>query len=258
VQSARRLLFAITLALLALPLVACDTPKPPPPREYILTSPYRGACTLAVAPVINQSGSREFDPLAVSDTLFAQLQLVDGLTVLPINKTLAAMQRLHMHSIESPQAAQQLAQAMGADAIVVAAVTAYDPYRPPTVGMVIQLYTAQSMAPVFTPAYVSEPVARQIGGNPLPNSDPTPPPISAPAPDALLVGQPVAQAAAMFPANNQTVLIELREFARGRTNYESALQEEQYLADSEAYMQFVCHAMVRRLIQVERTRMTGR
>ena len=36
------------------------------------------------------------------------------------------------------------------------------------------------------------------------------------------------------------------------------LQQDQYLADSDAYMRFVCHAMVRRLMEVERTRLAGR
>lgn len=220
----RHLLAALLPAIALFSLAACETAKAPPPRETILTSPYRGACTFAVAPVINQSGSRDFDPLAVSDTLFAQLQLVNGLTVLPLNKTLAAMERLHIRAIDSPQTAQRLAQAMGADGIVIAAVTAYDPYRPPTVGMVIQLYTAESFAPTIPSALPPEPEARQIGGAPLPTAEPNPPaPATATSPaDNLLLQQPVAQAAAMFPANNQTVLAELRDFARGRTNYESA------------------------------------
>ena len=85
--------FVAVGSLVLLALAGCETPKPPPPCEYILTSPYSGLRTLAVAPVINQSGSRDFDPLAVSDTLFAELQQVRGLNVLPLNKTLAAMQR---------------------------------------------------------------------------------------------------------------------------------------------------------------------
>ena len=99
---------------------------------------------------------------------------------------------------------------MGADGIVIAAVTAYDPYRPPTVGMSIQLYTGQALA------VAGEPEARQIGGTALGGAG------GPGAGETLGVAQPVAEAAAMFPANNQTVLAELRDYARGRTNYESA------------------------------------
>ncbi len=55
----------------------------PPPLEYELTSPYKGVRTLAVAPAVNQSGSRDFDVLKVSDSLFEELQQVEGLNVLP-------------------------------------------------------------------------------------------------------------------------------------------------------------------------------
>ena len=36
------------------------------------------------------------------------------------------------------------------------------------------------------------------------------------------------------------------------------LVEQRYLVDSDAYMRFVCHAMVRRLMEVERNRLIDR
>ncbi len=113
----------------------------PTPLEFTLESPYPGVHTLAVAPAINLSGSRDFDVLTVSDALFEQLQEVRDLNVLPLNKTLIAMRRLGVREINDPHTAQKIAEALGADGLVIPAITAYDPYNPPTVGMVLQLYT---------------------------------------------------------------------------------------------------------------------
>ena len=240
---------AATAFAAALPMLpGCSTlgllKKAPPPREYQLFSPYATVRTLAVAPTVNLSGTREFDPLVVSDHLFEELQQVQRLNVLPLNKTISAMQQLGVRSINTPELARRVADALGADALVIASVTAYDPYEPPTVGMQVQLYTNAALA--GTP-----PVAgRQINGEPLaPDS---------PAADSSRPRQPAAQDAAVIDAHNQTVLAELKDFTRGRTDYQSALQDRRFLADSDAYMRFVCHAMVRRLVEVERARAADR
>ena len=232
----------VLLVLVVAGLAGCDDifnidhKAPTPPLEYALMSPYLGVRTLAVAPAVNLSGSRDFDVLAVSDSLFEELQQVGGLNVLPLNKTLAAMQRLGIHSIDSPEMAQRLAEFLGADGMVVPAVTAYDPYNPPKVGMILQLYTAPHA--FFTSMPTTMPDPSNTG--------------------ASNEHQPVSQVAAVFNASNQTVLRELRDFAQGRTQYDSALLDEKFLMDADAYMRFVCHAMVRRLIEVEKARVSGR
>jgi hypothetical protein len=131
---------------------------------------------------------------------------------------------------------------MGADAIIIPAVTAYDPYRPPTLGMAVQLYTTRSLVAR------NEAEARRIDGSVVP----------VPVEDIADVQQPVSQVAAVFNSNNQTVLRELRDFAAGRTDYSSALQDEKFIVDMDQYTRFVCHAMIRRLLDVERARLSGR
>src|SRR5205085_1394509 len=179
---------------------------------------------LAIAPTINLSGTRDFDPLAVSDALFVELQQVHDLNVLPLNKTLMAMNRLGMRSIDDPRAAQKLADALGADALVIPAITSYDPYKPPTVGMILQLYTspaaeaaavaalaaATAAAPVKVETVRSNTGAMTVVAETVP---------VAPRPPAAPARQPVAQVSAVFNANNQSVLRELRDFAIGRTQY---------------------------------------
>jgi hypothetical protein len=235
------------MAVCGLLLTGCDAlggKKAPPPVEYPLGTPYANPTTLAVAPVVNLSPSRDFDPLAVSDTLFAEMQQVAGLNVLPVNKTLMAMQRLGLRSIDSPAAAQAVARQLGADGIVIPAVSVYDPYNPPTMGMTLQLYTARNLSARGTAE------ARRIDGSPVGvASDET---------RKVDAQQPVSQVAALFNARNQTVLRELRDFAAGRTEYSSALKDEKFLTDMEQYTRFVAHAMVRRLMELERDRVSGR
>jgi hypothetical protein len=208
----------------------------PRPLEYELTSPYKGVRTLAVAPAINQSGSRDFDVLSVSDSLFEELQQVGGLNVLPLNKTLAAMQRLGIRTIDSPLTAQRIAEFLGADALIVPAITAYYPYNPPKVGMVLQMYTPR----------------RLVKGDANVTGTPQG------AGTIVSERQPVSQVEGVFDSSNQSVLKELRDYAQGRTQYDSALQDQKFLMDADAYTRFVCHAMVRRLMEVERARATDR
>jgi len=263
VPLARKSLFACCAAF-ALLASGCGTGEKKVglrPLEFALESPYAGVKTLAIAPTINLSGSRDFDPLAVSDALFVELQQVHDLNVLPLNKTLMAMNRLGMRTIDDPRAAQKLADALGADALIVPAITSYDPYKPPTVGMILQVYTSPAAEQAAAAAAVAAPVPVKFESVQTNTSgmtvvsDSAPPPAGHPVTPAQ---QPVAQVSAVFNANNQTVLRELRDFAIGRTQYDSALLEQKFLVDSEAYMRFVCHAMVRRLMDVERIRVADR
>jgi hypothetical protein len=200
----------------------------PPPIEVATASAYSTTQTLAVAPAINLSGSRDFDPFAVSDSVFEELQQVPGLNVLPLNRTLYAMRQLGIRSLDSAEQAQKVAEALGANALVVPAITSYNPYNPPVIGMILQVYT---------------PRAEASGG----------------AEGAVVKEkQPVSQTEAIFNATNQSVLHELRDFARGRTQYDTALQDEKFVQDADLYLRFVSHAMVRRLMEVERERVAGR
>ena len=265
-----RAIFATLLAAAAglVPLAGCsfftgEPKKHPPPIEFTLQTPYPEVRTFAIAPAINLSGSRDFDPLVVSDTLFAEMQQVEGLNVLPLNKTLIVMQKIGIHSLENAHDVQVLAEAMGADGVVVPAVTAYDPYNPPTVGMVLQLYTPRPHEVVPAAKVETPKASRANSGGPTTVSniavdlavEAAPP---APPKPFEADRQPASQVSAVFNASNQTVLKELQVFSEGRTQYDSALQDKKFLVESDAYMRFVAHAMVRRLMDVERTRLSDR
>jgi hypothetical protein len=247
-----------------------DPPKQTQPMEYVMTSPYVGTQVIAIAPAINVTGSRDFDPNVVSDTMFNELQQVAGITVLPLNKTIFAMQRLHLRSIDSPETAAKVAEAMGADSILMISVTAYDPYIPPTVGMTVQLYTVRDPedVPVVSVA-APEPQVRALraDGSAL-EVAPTKEQIKKAAIEeaakkaAEVQSRPkrhlAASISAVFNGTNQTVKQEIRDFAAGRTHEGSAMGPDRYLSDADAFMRFVCHAMVSRLMEVERDRVAGR
>ena len=93
--------------LLVCALTGCGENHRPPPLEFAIHTPYSSVKTLAIAPAINLSGSRDFDPLVVSDTIFAEMQQVEELNVIPLNKTLIAMERLGIHSIDDPKVAHR-------------------------------------------------------------------------------------------------------------------------------------------------------
>lgn len=257
----RRLCAGILAAVSVAALAGCnwimpDPVKTPPPMEYVLMSPYPDAHVIAVAPAINMTGSRDFDTLVVSDTMFNELQQVGGLTVLPVNKTIAAMNALRLRSISTPEDAAAVAAYMHADAILMISVTAYDPYVPPTVGMMVQLYTVKDASDVVSPAAASEPIlAHRADGSPIVDAQPAAPP---PAPVPAYKKHLAASISAVFNGANQTTRQEIRDYAQGRINYDSALGAERYIYDSDSFMKFVCHAMVHRLMEVERDRVAGR
>jgi len=111
------------------------------PRAPTLVSPYARQVIFALAPVLNYSGTSNLDPLKVSDILYSELQQVPGISVVPLNRTMAAMAGANLPSITTQQQAAALAEALNVDGLIVAAITEYNPYYPPVVGMALELYT---------------------------------------------------------------------------------------------------------------------
>lgn len=94
----------------------------------------------AVAPLRNESGSQAVDTARVADHLARQLELAPGIDVLPVNRTLAAMDALGMPVVTDKNAAIALRRTLGVDALIVGSVTAWEPYTPPKLGLAVELY----------------------------------------------------------------------------------------------------------------------
>ncbi|MCH8146794.1 MAG: hypothetical protein IH987_02235 [Planctomycetes bacterium] len=99
-----------------------------------------GPMTVAVAPALNLSGAADFDPDRFADLMASELSYVEGVTVVPVSRVLAMLTAQGHVTVTSPEHAWELVKQLGSDAILVFAVTEYDPYDPPSIGISAQLY----------------------------------------------------------------------------------------------------------------------
>ena len=187
--------------------------------------------TIAVAPVLNMSNSSDWDALRVTDILAEELQSFPGLNVVPVNRALAALTLMGKTNVESPEDAHALAHELGADATIVAAITAYDPYEPPSVGIVMQWYTvgADTAAQVFDPVSAS----RQAGDYQ---------PAAAVKP---IAGRRFWQVQRVYHAAAAEVVQDLRRYGRLRPGYAEAGGWRIFLKSQELFVRYACWASIR-------------
>ncbi len=204
-------------------------------------SPYREPVIWAVAPLANETGVSTVDVLAMADIIAHEVQNIHGIDALPVQRVLDGMRAMDIGGIDSPATARSLARVIGADAIIVGSITAYDPYRPPMLGMTLQLYHANAMQ-------LGDDVIDQIGTA---------------ASDRSLHGfgegdQPASSVSVVLDAADNGVRLSLEQFARGRTESNSALNWERYLVVMDLYTQYVVDRLLRDLLREERTRTNQR
>lgn len=236
---------AALAVIAAVSLAACQSPPELVPPE-VTVSPYPlslGEPVLAIAPLRNESGTSFADALAVSDALAARAAEVRGLSALPVNRTIAAMRALGIDEIRSVAQARAVAATVGADAIIVGSVTAYDPYDPPTLGLTLGLYAARPGSLTPGPDRGGVDVARLERSA----SDQTP---AAAAPD-----RPLSVISELLDAHSHEVQMNVRRYAEGRTPGFSALGWKRYLASAPLYTDFAAWWALSRLMQEERLRL---
>ncbi len=207
-------------------------------------SPYNRPVTVAVVPILNLSGSREIDTLKVTDTLYSELQQVEGFAVIPVNRMLAQMERDKILTIETPQQAISLSKALGADIIIVSAITEYNPYFPPIIGMAVQLYGQPESSP--TTVQKIDPVVMERLASPLKVSVDIDPRY-----------WPKNQIQRIYNSRDKRVAEKVERFAKFRGTAESPLKWELYLHSQEYYLRFVCYEAIAELLdkEVERINM---
>ncbi|WP_203329163.1 hypothetical protein [Candidatus Laterigemmans baculatus] len=108
---------------------------------------------IAVLPFFNQSSEPTLNQTAVAEAYYAELQLIPGFEVLPVGVAAVAWDQFVALRGEPREGAdfQELARFLGVDAVVVGAVTDYDPYSPPRLAMTVRWYAAD---PAFHPVPV--------------------------------------------------------------------------------------------------------
>jgi hypothetical protein len=190
----------------------------------------------AVAPAINLSGQASVDPLLQADLLYQQLQQVEGVTVIPVNRVAELYLSLGIEKVQSTEQAAMVCDLLGADGLVVPTITIYDPYNPPKLGASLQLFI--------------KPGANERGNtlDPFALSR-----MATPGELAPLEKRPdFEQAVGMFDAANGSVRERLFYYAAGRNDPVGPLGNKEYLASMDRYCGFVYHELIGQLIQSPR------
>jgi len=237
---------ALVAALAAALMVTCGcaaSKEQPlvPPRT--LVAPYdaiSGEILWAVVPLANESGTTEADQSNASDALVAAIEETRGLRCVPLNRTFAAMRALQMDGLRGPGDVRRLADAMGVDAVVIGAITAYDPYTP-AIGLSIALY-ARTEAMTATDRGVDP---HELASRPTETGE-----SRGPVRDA-----PLATASEHLDAKSHQVLMDLKSYAEGRHEKPSALGWRRYTQSMDLYTQFAVYHVVDRLLQSEWVRL---
>jgi hypothetical protein len=225
---------SIGIALLILAAVGgCQDQSKPYGTERQTYFPSTQREVWAVAPAVNLSG-QEVDPLLQADNLFEQLQQVQGLTVVPVNRVAQVFAALQIARVQSPEQAQIVCEQLGCDALVVPTVTIYDPYDPPKFGAALQVFRKGKRE--LVPNVDVHELSRAA----------TPPP-GEPLPPPQLAG--FKQSVGMFDAANGTVLERLNNYAAGRNDPNGPLGQREYLLNMDRYCGFVYHELIHDLLR---------
>ncbi|UCE59060.1 MAG: hypothetical protein JSU63_16645 [Phycisphaerales bacterium] len=191
-----------------------------------------GPMTIAVAPALNQSGATEFDPSRFADLMASELGQADGIKVIPVSRVLGVLAAQGVDRVESQSHARDVSILLGADAILVFAVTEYDPYDPPRIAISAQLYGSRP----FRGSGALDPVAlsKETG---LASS------ATGQGPRGLL-----AESQRVFDASHDSVIEEVKEFAACRGGKVSPYGWRRFLVSQQDYIRFCCHATIRVLL----------
>jgi len=187
-------------------------------QHQFAPSPPARPVVLVVAPVLNFSGAEDFDPLKVTDLLASEFVAAGDVAVIPVNRVLAELGRRGKANAETPADAVELARTFGADAAVVVAVTEYNPYDPPLIGLILQWYEVRPEQ--------SGPGELSVDGAPTPRW----------------------QVQRVFNGADEEVVKQLKEFARHRDAGRSPYGWQRWMKSQELYVRF-CSAMLIRTIK---------
>src|SRR5690606_12472979 len=113
------------------------------------------------------------------------------------------MRSLSMSAVRSPAEARILAEALGADGIIVGSITAYDPYNPPTIGLTIALYNRPAPAREGDDS-LGDPMALRGSA-----TERTPP-------RSTFTDAPASVVIEQLPGVNHAVQMSARQYAEGR------------------------------------------
>lgn len=125
-----------------------------PHRTEIPTvhNPFPQIHKVAVLPFFNLSTEPTLDGRKVAVAYYNELQEIPGFEVIPVGVAERAMTEARL-TLNRPEDARRLAEMLGADAVVVGAVTEYSPYYPPRIGLQVEWYAANPSFHPVPPGY---------------------------------------------------------------------------------------------------------
>ncbi len=211
-------------------LVGCSSDRRVEP--VVICNTRLGPITIAVAPALNLSGSAAFDPSRFADLMASELSYADGVSVIPVSRVLGVLSVQSKAGVESPAHALELTGLLGADAMLVFAVTEYDPYDPPSIGISAQLYGEWSGASgrSLDPLVLSRQTSLVAANEPTNNN------------------RLLAQTQRVYDASHDSVVADIREFARMRRGDGSAYGWRKYVVSQQHFIRYCCHATIRALL----------
>lgn len=203
--------------------------------------------SIAVAPILNFSGSYDLDPIKAADLLASELTDFDGIVVLPVSRVVAALIAEGKEQVESPRHALEIARRVGADAIIVAGVTEYDPYTP-TVALALQMYADTPAARRFG---LSESSDGENAGEEGPNSIDDDGGVWANRGSRLASSEdslrPLGQIQKVYNATHDDVVSDVERYARNRDAGDSPYGWQEYLKVQTQYLRFCWHDALERM-----------
>lgn len=200
-----------------------------------LAAPYSWTTLWAVAPLVNESGTSAANTIQITDCLTEELQQVKGINTVPVTRTLTVMNKLRMRAVTTPEDAKTLMDTLGVDGLIVGTVTAWDPYKPPTLGLALQLFTHDDR--------LNSPRTDSLSDQSTTTSRAGP--------------SAAAQAAGIFDASDHATLQSLAMFATGRTHPSSVYGTDIYLMKMDLYTKFVAHQLLEGLLRNEQQRLAA-
>lgn len=231
----RACLLAGVACMVAIGLTACTQTLH---RPIVLKAPYESERAWAVVPFANESGVSQVDGTAVADRFVSEIEQVDGLRCLPLNRTLAAMRSLGMTSVRDLQQAYALMRTLQADGLVLGTITDWDPYKPLRFGAAVEVISSGT-GPGGRALDLNEltmPTQESVGG-------------------AEGARAEVSQASRIFDGRNNETLLELERYALGRSNPDSALGPKAYEVRIDLFSRFGAYVLTRDLLEQEAARL---
>lgn len=188
--------------------------------------------TIAVAPALNQSGSRDFDANRFSDLMASELTYSAGVSVVPVSRVLAVLAQNGDKSVRNAEHALAIGKTLGVDAVLVYSVTEYDPYDPPSIGLTCQLYG-------------SRPGASQRSADPVALSRRA---MLTASEDRTAARGLVSQMQRVFDASHDSVVRDVKRFARKREGDATPYGWRKHVVSQQHFIRFCCFSSIRELL----------